>query len=190
MATLKIMMTSSNGNILCVTAPLWGESTDHWWIPLTKTSDAEFWFFFFDVRLNKRLNKQRSCCWFQTSMWRHYNVVPLIITILWASRHLNPPVPCPFAQKFVQPGIKGNTNASLYWPFVGGIHLWPVQSKHACWITSQNMFRSMCMKQYHKLRVQEMIITQRVRFMGPTGGSHVGHMKIGIWADSGWTWFP
>ena len=40
------MMTSWNGNIFCVTVPLWGESTGQWWIPLTKASDAELWFFF------------------------------------------------------------------------------------------------------------------------------------------------
>ena len=39
------MMTSSNGNILSVTGPLWGESIGHWWIPLTKANDAELWRF-------------------------------------------------------------------------------------------------------------------------------------------------
>ena len=29
----------------CVTVPLWGESTGHWLIPLTKASDAELWCF-------------------------------------------------------------------------------------------------------------------------------------------------
>ena len=33
-----LMMTSSNGNILRATGPLWGESTDDRWIPLTKAS--------------------------------------------------------------------------------------------------------------------------------------------------------
>ena len=33
-------MTTSNGNIFRVTGPLWGESTGHRWIPLTKASDA------------------------------------------------------------------------------------------------------------------------------------------------------
>ena len=39
------MMTSSNGNIFRVIGPLWGESTGHRWIPLTKASDAEPWCF-------------------------------------------------------------------------------------------------------------------------------------------------
>ena len=38
------MMTSSKWNILCVTGLAWGESTCHWWIPLTKAIDADFCF--------------------------------------------------------------------------------------------------------------------------------------------------
>ena len=39
------MMTSSNGNIFRVAGPLWGEFTCHRWIPLTRASDAELWWF-------------------------------------------------------------------------------------------------------------------------------------------------
>ena len=39
-------MMSSNGNIFCITGPLWGESiSHHQWIPLTKASDAKLWWF-------------------------------------------------------------------------------------------------------------------------------------------------
>ena len=38
-------MTSSNGTIFRVTDTLWGESTVHRWIPVTKASDAELWCF-------------------------------------------------------------------------------------------------------------------------------------------------
>ena len=44
-STPSLMMTSSNGNIFCVTGPLCGEFTGHRWIPLTKASDAELWCF-------------------------------------------------------------------------------------------------------------------------------------------------
>ena len=45
-ATMEaVMMTSSNGNIFCVTGHLRREFTDHRWIPRTKASDAELWFF-------------------------------------------------------------------------------------------------------------------------------------------------
>ena len=40
-----IMMTSSSGNIFCVTGPLYGEFTSHRWFPLTKASDAGLWCF-------------------------------------------------------------------------------------------------------------------------------------------------
>ena len=39
------MMTSSNGNISCVTDPLRGDFTGHRWILLTKSSYAELWCF-------------------------------------------------------------------------------------------------------------------------------------------------
>ena len=39
------MMTSSNGHIFGVTGPLRGESIGHWWISLTKASEAEIWCF-------------------------------------------------------------------------------------------------------------------------------------------------
>ena len=67
------MMTSSNGNIFRVTGLLCGEFTGHRWIPPTKASDAEL-SCFFDLRLDKRLNKQLRRRWFETpshSLWRH-----------------------------------------------------------------------------------------------------------------------
>ena len=39
------MMASSNEDIFRGYGPLWGEFTDHRWIPLTKASDAELWCF-------------------------------------------------------------------------------------------------------------------------------------------------
>ena len=39
------MMTSSYGNIVRVIGPLLGETTGHWWIPLTKASDVALWYF-------------------------------------------------------------------------------------------------------------------------------------------------
>ena len=61
--------------IFLVTGPLGGEFTGHWWIPLTKASDAEL-FLFFDLRLNKRLSKQAWGWWIGTPshpLWRHCN---------------------------------------------------------------------------------------------------------------------
>ena len=45
------MMTSSNGNICRVTGPLWGESSGHWWIPLTTRPVTRSCDVFYDLRL-------------------------------------------------------------------------------------------------------------------------------------------
>ena len=58
-----------------LTGPLWGESTGHRWISLTKASDAELWHFL-DPRLKKKngwANKQDPR-WFETPsrpLYRH-----------------------------------------------------------------------------------------------------------------------
>ena len=41
----QIVIASTNGNIFRVIGPLWGESTGHRWIHLTKATDAERWWF-------------------------------------------------------------------------------------------------------------------------------------------------
>ena len=67
------MMTSSNGNIFCVTGPLWGEPTGHRWIPPQRPVTRSFWIFF-GLCLNKRFSDQSRRRRFQTpsrSLWRH-----------------------------------------------------------------------------------------------------------------------
>ena len=46
---VTFMMTSSNGNIFCVTGHLCGEFTGPRWIPRTKASHAELWCFLWSV---------------------------------------------------------------------------------------------------------------------------------------------
>ena len=70
-----IMMTSSNGNIFRVTGLLRREFTGHQWIPRTKPSDAELWFFYLPV--NQPLSKQWRRMWYETplrSLWRQHKV--------------------------------------------------------------------------------------------------------------------
>ena len=70
------MITSSNGNIIRVTVPLYGEFRGRRWIPLIQDSDTELWCFL-DLRLSKRLSKQSRHRWFETTLhplWRHCNV--------------------------------------------------------------------------------------------------------------------
>ena len=64
------MMTSSYGNNFRIMGPLCGEFTGQ--RPVTRSFDV-----FFDLRLNKRLNKQSWGWWFETpsrSLWRHCNI--------------------------------------------------------------------------------------------------------------------
>ena len=59
-----------------VTGPLWGESSGHRRIPLTKSVTRSFGVFF-HLRRNKRLSKQSWGCWFETpsrTLWRQCNV--------------------------------------------------------------------------------------------------------------------
>ena len=61
------MMTSSNINIFALLGPLWEESTtSHRWIPPQRPVPRKF-DVFFDLRLNKRLNKHSWRRWFETS---------------------------------------------------------------------------------------------------------------------------
>ena len=64
-------MTSSNGNIFPVTGHLCGEFTGQRWIPRTKASDMELWFFLWIA-----LNKPRLVIWDAIApimTWRHCN---------------------------------------------------------------------------------------------------------------------
>ena len=70
------MMTSSNGNVFRVTGHLCGELIDIRWIPAQRLVMRNF-DVFFDMCLNKRLNKQSWGWWFETPsrpLWRHCNV--------------------------------------------------------------------------------------------------------------------
>ena len=58
----RSMMRSWHGNAFCITGPLWGESTGDRWIPITKTSDVEPWFFPC-WSMNRLLNKQSRGRW-------------------------------------------------------------------------------------------------------------------------------
>ena len=54
--------------------PLWGEFTVHRWIPRTKASDAELWYFLWSERLSKQSGRR----WFYTPsrpLWRHCNAI-------------------------------------------------------------------------------------------------------------------
>ena len=89
----QCMMTSSNGNIFRVTGPLCGEFTGPGEFPTQRPVTRSF-YVFFDLRLNKQLNKQLWGWWFETlsrSLWRHCNGTPVrlihsgLLTRQWVS---------------------------------------------------------------------------------------------------------
>ena len=138
-----------------VTGPLWGKSTGHRWIPLTKASYAKF-VVFFEVRLNKRLSEQSRCRWLETQwrpVLRHYNV-------LWSCLTIEPHSPGPvshygdvimgaIASQITSLTIvystvysdadqrKHQNSTSL--AFVRGINRGPVNSPHK-WPVTRKMF--------------------------------------------------
>ena len=64
-------------NIFLVTGTLWGVSTGHRWIPLTKASDAELWRFLWSG-LEQTAEQTIETLMFETplrSLWRHCNVM-------------------------------------------------------------------------------------------------------------------
>ena len=70
------MMTSSNGNIFCVTGHLCGNSPVSGEFPAQRPVTWSF-DVFFDLRLNKRLGKQSWGWWFETPsrpLWRHWRL--------------------------------------------------------------------------------------------------------------------
>ena len=72
------VMTSSKGNIVSVTGPLWGEFTVTGEFP-SQGPVAQRFDVFVDLHLNKRLTKQSWRWWFETpscSPWCHCNVFP------------------------------------------------------------------------------------------------------------------
>ena len=80
------MMTSSNEKIFSVIDPLWGKSTGHRWIPLTKASDAELIRFlrhyFF---LQWPIKYARFCL-----LWIILFITQFItLTSYWARRHFS-----------------------------------------------------------------------------------------------------
>ena len=162
------MMTSSNGNIFRVTGPLWGEFTDHRWIPLTKPVTWSF-DVFFDLRLNRRLNKSSRRRWFDAplhSLWRHCNELlwfsmglPEISRVTLTgmrmqmtrieSYHYNDVIMGPIASQITSLTIvysivysdadQRKHQSSASLAFVWGIHRGPLNSLHK-WPVTRKMF--------------------------------------------------
>ena len=93
-------MTSSNGHIFRVTGPLCGEFTGDRWIPLTKASDTELWYFLWSAP-EQTVQQSIETPVFETplsSLWRDCNVFVQKgytrdpCTYCWQQWSLNPDV--------------------------------------------------------------------------------------------------
>ena len=130
-----IMMTSLNRNNFRVIGPLCVELTGHRWIPRTKASDAELWFF---LHPNKRLSKQPWGWWFETpwrSLWHHCNVLRntsrnSLIIYPWDSRLLS--------WHWEDYTIVGTMRVMLHWKIWFNI---PRNSLHNCSKSKRNSVR-------------------------------------------------
>ena len=129
-----VMMTLSNGSIFRVTGHLCGEFTGEFPAqrPVTRSVDV-----FFDLRPNKRLNKQSWGWWFETPsrpLWRHCNdmgraVGSSSLVQLFAcstSRvHLNQ---CYTISTRVIVNKKEWTLNKIYWNFIPGVCLFLIKT--------------------------------------------------------------
>ena len=119
--------------------------------PVTRSFDV-----FFDLRVNKRISKQSWGWWFETlsrSLWRHRND--------YDGGNFSPCIHMPHAQD----GVIKWKYFQRYWPFMRGIHRWPVNDhgdKNHClwkgvwsietnrlWKFDVNMFWSLDGLQFH-----------------------------------------
>ena len=81
-ADAGIIVASSNGSIFRVTGPLWGESTGHRWIRLTKASDTELWcFLWFVPEQTAEQTIEMPVIW--DAHRAHYDVIVMVPDILF-----------------------------------------------------------------------------------------------------------
>ena len=102
-AFILFLPWSSNGNISHVIGPLCGEFTGHRWIPCTKASDAELWYFF-DLCLNKHTSKQ-LWGWRFGTLSRHYDAIAITSEIN-RGRWLTSMICCPVIDFCLSDGLR------------------------------------------------------------------------------------
>ena len=71
----------SREDAFCITSPLWGKSTGHWWISLTKRPMVRRFSVSLEIKLSKLLNKQWSRPWIETP-WRPFDITVTVHMIL------------------------------------------------------------------------------------------------------------
>ena len=135
----NIMMTSSNGSIFRVTDPLWGESTDQRWIPLTRPVTRSF-DIFFDLQTVEQ-TIETPVIWY---------AIAIIMTSLWyncvVSNEINHPAQIISSHLFLvlHDDVIKWKHFPRYRPFVREIHRSPVNSPHKGQWRGALMFSLIC----------------------------------------------
>ena len=124
-------------NIFLVTGTLWGVSTGHRWIPLTKASDAELWRFLWSG-LEQTAEQTIETLMFETplrSLWRHCNVMFIkpghgTTKARQLRKNVENGFTSPFSQeKYFDPNLMEFCSWKSNWQWVsndsGHAHLWP-----------------------------------------------------------------
>ena len=161
-------MTSSNGNIFRVTGHLCGEFTGPGEFPAQRSVTRSF-DIFFDLRPDKRLNKQWWGWWFETlssplimtslqwitlhpknySHWSRFIVFCCGLELIAITRHYNDVIMSAMASQITNPTIVYATvysgtderkhQSSASLAFVREIHRWPMNSPHK-WPVTRKRF--------------------------------------------------
>ena len=108
------MMTSSNGNVFCVTGHLCGEFTGHRWIPCTKASDVdvELWCFLWSAWINGWVNKHEAA-----DLRRHHAHYDIIVMFCYFSTTFSP-LFITFDNIFITPIQKLFLFFPISWPII------------------------------------------------------------------------
>ena len=99
----------------------------------TKASDAELWCFLWSAseHMVEQTVETPVISEAIPQVYRHCNVrASITVTSWWAQWRLKSPVSRSFTQPFIQVQIKQNISVPGDWPFLRGIHQWPVNSPH------------------------------------------------------------
>ena len=131
-----LMMTSSNGNNFQVTRPMWGESTGHQWITLTKVSDSGLWCFIWSAP------EQTVEQIIETPVI--WDAITLIIKSLVRGSLMGRWNPMYHHLSVYYDDVIKWKHFPRYWPFVREIHRSPVISPHKGQWRGALMFSSIC----------------------------------------------
>ena len=131
-------MTSSNGNIFHVTGPLCGEFTGHRWIPLTKASDTELWYFLWSAPWINGWANDREAGDFRRHR-AHYDVITMLNHCRVGVYHISLPLPDAAYIPHVHSMNSGN---GMYFQIQGQANVYFVCYQRILWCYTTQMHQN------------------------------------------------